>query len=169
MQKQWLPLGWKVMKGWGIFNMIFAVMVPLVSLYYDPTIFTFGPDDARFVGMSWDEVAMGSQHMGLWMILMMVSMCSLHIGYAILTAYVAGTPYRKGERWAWKALAYSLGAFTLYSAWVGVYYFREGIYGFFTTSGFFPSGVSVGLPTLIVMIAVFYVGLWLPRKEIKSE
>jgi len=105
--RRWLPLGWKMMVGWGIFNAVFAVIVPLTSLYVSPTIFTFGVDDAKFVGMSWSDIVASSPNMGLWMVLMMVSMCSMHIGYSILTTYVAKHSYCDGERWAWKALGLS--------------------------------------------------------------
>ncbi|MBI5645203.1 hypothetical protein HY970_03835 [Candidatus Kaiserbacteria bacterium] len=167
--KKWLPIGWKVMAGWGIFNAIFAVIVPITSLFISPSVFTFGVEDAKFVGMSWNEIAASSPHMGLWMVLMMVSMCSMHIGYSILTIYVAKRPYRNGERWAWHALAFSSLAMFFYSIVIAAYYVREGLYGVSTAIGF-PSSVSIGVPFVVIMTVVFYIGLWLPRKELqKSE
>lgn len=166
--KKWLSLGWKVMAGWGIFNAIFAVIVPITSLFISPTIFTFGVEDAKFVGMSWSEIAASSPNMALWMVLMMVSMCSMHIGYSILTTYVAKHPYRNAERWAWHALAFSSLAMFLYSIVITSYYVHRGLYGMFTTSGAFPSGVSIGVPFVVIMAVVFYIGLWLPRKELRT-
>ncbi len=165
--RRWLPLGWKVMAGWGIFNAIFAVLVPITSLFISPTIFTFGIEDAKFVGMSWSEIVASSPNMGLWMVLMMVSMCAMHIGYSILTIYVARRPYRNGEKWAWHALAFSSLTMFFYSIVITSYYVREGLYGMFTSSGVFPSGVSIGVPFVVIMGVVFYIGLWLPRKELK--
>ena len=164
--KRWLPLGWKVMLNWGILHLFFAIIVPITTLFIDPTIFTFGVEDAKLVGMSWIQIMAGNSHMGLWMRLMMVSMCSMHIGYSILTIYVAKGPYRNGERWAWRALALSSFLMFFYNAVIAGYYVREGLYG---TSGAFASGVSFGLPFIIFMAVILYVGLWLPRKELRKS
>ncbi len=163
---RWLPIGWKVMAGWGIFNLVFAVIVPLTSLLITPTIFTFGIEDEKFVGMSWKEIASTTPDMGLWMVLMMVSMCAMHLAYSILNIWVAWAPYRRGERWAWQALVLSsLGSF-FYNLLITGFYVSRGLYGMFTSSGIFPSGISLGVPFAVIWIAVLVIGLWLPRQEL---
>ena len=163
--KNWLPLGWKVMAAWGIFNIIFSIIVPIVS-FIDPTMFTFGIEDAKFVGMSWQEIVAMSPNMGLWMVLMMVSMCVMMMGWGILIVGISWNAYRRGERWAWHWLLLSSIIVLLYNSLFVVIYAQRGLYGMFTSAGVFPSGVNVGIPFLIIWAVWLYVGLWLPRREI---
>lgn len=166
---KWLPIGARVMVGWGVFNLILAVIVPITSLAIDPRLFTFGIDDARFVGMTWEQVTIDGPQMGEWMVLMMVAMCAFHFGYSVLTISVARSAYRSGEAWAWRALALSSAGAFAYNAFITGWYATRGLPGTFTASGVFPSGVSVGLPTLAVWTVVLFVGLWLPRREVGQE
>lgn len=166
--KQWLPLGWKVIAGWGVFNIFFAIIVPLVSLLVSPKLFTFGVEDAKFIGMSWEQIISMSQNMGLWMVLMMATMCAMMMGYGILTFDVARRAYRGSEQWAWKTLFVS-NVLVLFPYFVPItwLYATKGLYGMFTSAGAFPSGINIGIPFIIIWIAVIYIGLWLPRKEVK--
>lgn len=166
--KQWLPLGWKVIAGWGILNIFFAIIVPLTSLLFSPKLLTFGVEDAKFIGMSWEQIVAMSPNMDLWMVLMMATMCAMMMGYGILTFDVARKAYRNGERWAWKTLLVS-NALVLFPYFVPItwLYAAKGLYGMFTSSGAIPSGINIGIPFTIIWIAVIYVGLWLPRKEVR--
>lgn len=164
---RWLSMGWKFMAAWGALNIGFAIVVPVSSLLIDPTLFTFGVEDERFVGMSWAEISRTSPAMGLWMVLMMATMCAMMMGYGVLTAGVAWSAYRKGERWAWRMLlASNLLVLVPYFVPIAWLYASRGLYGMFTSSGPFPSGVNIGIPFAAVWTLVIYVGLWLPRKEV---
>lgn len=164
-----LNLGWKVMVGWGILNIFFSILVPVTSLFISPKLFTFGIEDEKFVGMSWEQIVASSPSMGLWMVLMMVSMCAMMVGLGILTVGIAQNAYRNGERWAWRWLTAASVIVLLYNLVFVVVYAQRGLYGMFTSSGLFPSGVNVGIPFMIIWIIVLYIGLWLPRKELKSS
>ncbi len=167
-QRRWLNLGWKVMVGWGILNIFFSILVPLTSLFISPKLFTFGIEDEKFVGMSWEQIV-ANPDMGLWMVLMMVSMCAMMIGLGILTVGISRNAYRRGERWAWRWLSAASVIVLLYNLSFVILYAQRGLYGMFTSAGPFPSGINVGIPFMIIWVIVLYVGLWLPRKELKSS
>ena len=160
--KRWLPLGWKVMAGWGWLNIIFAVIVPLVTLLVSPTMMTYGSDDAKFTGASWDKIVALSPELGFWIGLTMIAMCMMMMAYGILQVKVSKIPYRRGERWAWRALLWSNLLYFIYGAGLTFTFFSRGIYGSFT------SGISVGLPFLVVWVLVLIFGLWLPRLELNQ-
>ncbi len=160
---RWLPLGWKVMTAWGILNIFFPIMVPLVSLFVNPTLFVYGSEDAKFVGKSWDEIVAFSPDLGHWVVLTMVSMCAMMMGVGILATSIAKNSYRRGQRWAWRTLVWANVLILLYYCGILIPYASRGLYG---TSAAFPSGVSLGVPMLVIFTVWPIIGLWLPRKEL---
>jgi hypothetical protein len=160
--RKWLPLGWKVMAVLGIVNIFFAIMVPLVSLFMAP-LFVFGSEDATFVGKSWNEIVAFSPDLGFWIVLTMASMCAMMMQYGILATAIAKNAYQRGERWAWRALVGANVFMVVYYVGILIPFASRGLYG---TSAAFPSGVSLGVPMLIIFTAWPVIGLWPPRKEL---
>lgn len=157
----WLNIGWKIMLAWGIMTIFFAFFVPLLSYLALPNqpMTTYMADDAKFTGVAWDKIAALSPELGLWIVMLMTSMCAILMGWGIMAMYLSKEAYRRGERWAWRALLGGYGtSFILYQAILTFPYFSRGLYGL--------SSVSLGLPFAIFAVLIFIFGLWLPRKEL---
>jgi len=165
--RSWLNIGWKVMAGWGILNIFFSIVTPLTSLFLSAKVFTYGIEDTKFVGMSWEQIVAMSPNMGLYMVLMMVSMCAIMMSSGLLILGISKYAYRRGERWAWRWLLVSNLIQILYYLLILFFYAKQGLYGLLGPT---LSGANVGVTFIIIWAIVLYIGLWLPRKELqKSE
>lgn len=159
-----LAIGWRVMFGWGIVNIAFAIIVPLTTLFVNPAIFAYASEDEQFTGVSWRQLVSFDPDLGFWIGLTMVTMCAMMMGWGVMMVSLARNAYRRGELWAWKALLGAHGlSYIVYGGLLTFLYFSRGLYGL---SAVFPSGISLGLPLLILSIVVLIVGLWLPQREL---
>jgi hypothetical protein len=164
--KQWLPISWKVMAAYGWAFIFFAVMVPLHTYFVYPNqpLFTYAAADGKFTGLSWGQIMAFSPDLGRWIGLTMISMCAMMILGGILIVALAHGPYRKGERWAWKAL--------LFATLVSLSYYVLISFATHLPKGLpfwvLPPGASgVGADWFIIIGLVWlYFGLWWPRKEL---
>ena len=163
--KKWLNFGWKAMAGYGIFFIFLSIFVPIASYltYPKQPMMLFGSADATFTGLSWDKIMAFSPDLGMWLVFSMVSMCAMMMLGGILTFMITRGPYRKGERWAWKALL--IGHLVSNGFYVLIYlaHVSRGIYPII------PGASGLGAdPILVVGLVWLYVGLWLPRKELRA-
>ena len=169
MSKRWLPLGWKLMVAFGFFYVALGVLVPFQSYFALPAqpMIVFGPVDEKFTGLSWGNIMSFSPALGSWMVLSMVSMCGMMIIGGVLTVSIARHAYRNGERWAWRALLVAnLLSLAYYIFFIGGFHAARGIYFWNNYPG--SSGFGADLVVVITLIWLF-LGLWLPRRELKSS
>ena len=166
--RKWLPISWKVMVGYGILNIFFAILVPLQSYFALPNqpMFVFGAGDERFTGLSWNQIMALSPELGRWIVLTMVSMCAMMMGGGILIVALARNPYRKGERWAWQSLALATLVPIGYYLLISPVHWPKGLPFWVLPPG--SSGVGADLFVAIALIWL-YIGLWLPRKELVGQ
>lgn len=162
-KRKWLPLGWKMMAGYGIFFIALSIFVPLQSYFAYPRqpMIVFGPADERFTGVSWDKIMALSPDLGLWLVFTMISMCAMMLIAGVLTFMIARSAYRQGERWAWKALLIGHLVSNAYYVLLFIPHVSRGIYPVVPAS----SGLGVD-PVLLISFIWLYFGLWLPRKEL---
>jgi hypothetical protein len=79
-----------------IMGVSFVVLRPLIVLL---------PEDQRFIGLTPDQLKALSGQLFAWIGMVFRSWGAFAIGLGTLMATVAGTAYRRGELWAWWALA----------------------------------------------------------------
>lgn len=161
--KKWLNFGWKSMATYGIFFIALSIFVPIVSYltYPKQPMIVFGHADTQFTGLSWDKIMAFSPDLGLWLVFSMVSMCAMMMLGGILTFMIARGPYRRGERWAWKALLIGNLVSNGYYVLIYLAHVSRGIYPIV------PGASGLGAdPVFLIGFVWLYVGLWLPRKEL---
>jgi hypothetical protein len=136
-----LSFGWIVLLIFGVLNISFAIIVPLLDhLYYSiqpPP--TYAASDAMFTGASWQQVMSLSPALGRWIVLQMDNMCAGMIGGGILASAVSVKGFRLSRRWSWYALVSANAVFWIPFYLYSIPFYQAGIY--------MASGVSVGLPT----------------------
>ena len=154
-----MPIAWKVLLFGGLVNVFFSIVVPFQVLFTDPTA-TYGSQDVLYVGKTWDEIVAFSPALGHWITYMMVSMCSMMMGFGVLVVGMAANAFRRGERWAWVTAVVANLLVYAYTGGLTLVYLRRGLYGF-------SSGFSIGLKFLIAWTIALVIALWLPRKEFR--
>ena len=167
-KKGWLNIGWKLMAAYGVFFILFSILVPLHSYFSLPNqpMMTFGLGDEKFIGLSWSQITAANPNLGLWIVLTMISMCGMMMGLGILILALARRPYRNGERWAWRALlAATLIPVFAHYLFISVIHWSHGIPIWTLAPG--SSGVGADSINFIVLVWLYF-GLWLPRKELKD-
>lgn len=150
---RYLNLGWRVMVVWGLGVALLGVLMSLLNHLVSPQIMSYTSADAEFTGITWPQLLSLYPKLGLWLTLFFDTTTSQLLFYGVLTAFVAATAYRRGERWAWISL---LLAFLIT--------FAHLIPSFvFLSSGIFVnSGVSIGIVGTAIMLVFLVVGLLLP-------
>jgi hypothetical protein len=79
-----------------IMGMSFVLLRPLIVLL---------PEDQRFTGMTPDQLKALNGQLFAWIGMVFRSWGAFAIGLGTMIAAVAGTAYRRGDLWAWWALA----------------------------------------------------------------
>ncbi len=154
---RYLNLGWRVMVIWGVGVALLGVLVSLLNHLVSPQILYYTPADAQFTGLSWSQLQQTYPKLALWLTLFFDTTVSQLLFYGILTAFIAATAYRRGERWAWISL---LLAFLITFA----HLFPSFL---FLSSGILVnSGISIGIVGTLIMLVFLLVGLLLPGTEL---
>ncbi len=136
---------------------LLGVLMSLLNHLVSPQILYYTSADAQFTGVSWSQLQLLYPKLGLWLILFFDTTTSQLLFYGVLTAFVAATAYRHGERWAWISL---LLAFLIIFAHLVPSFL-------FLSRGIFAnSGVSIGIVGTLIMLAFLVVGLLLPGSEL---
>jgi hypothetical protein len=148
----YLDLSWRLILVFGCFNILFAILVPVLSHLLFPRPFLFLSEDQQFTGVQWSDILQLDQRLGLWILLLMDTGRGMMLGFGILTVYLALKVVRKGEKWGLNAVFLS-GLFSGVYSWAPtVLYLRQGLY-----NGV--SGVSLGTWTSLLLYAPWILGL----------
>ena len=145
---------------WGLGVGLLGILMSLLNHLVSPQILYYTSADAQFTGIAWSQLQQLYPKLGLWMIYFFDTTTSQLLFYGVLTAFVAATAYRRGERWAWISLliaflitfAHLIPTFTFLS---------NGILG--------NSGISIGLVGTLIMLVFLVVGLLLPATELSKK
>jgi hypothetical protein len=157
----YLDLSWKLILVFGCFNILFAILVPLLSHVLFPRPFLFLSEDQQFTGVQWSDILQLDQRLGLWILLLMDTGRGMMLGFGILTVYLAWSVVRPGEKWGLNAVFLSGLLSGVYSWLPTILYLRQGLY-----NGV--SGVSLGIWTSILLYAPWTLGLafgWIGLKK----
>lgn len=91
---------WAVLAAIGVLSVImgvsFVVLRPMIVLL---------PEDQRFTGMTPDQLKAMNTQLFAWIGMVFRSWGGFAIGLGTLLTAVAGTAYRRGDPWAWWAMA----------------------------------------------------------------
>ena len=158
----YLDLSWRLILVFGCFNILFAILAPVLSHLFFPRSFLFLSEDERFTGVYWSDILQLDQRMGLWILLLMDTGRGMMLGFGILTVYLAWKVVRTGEKWGLNAVFLSGLLSGVYSWTATALYFRQGLY-----DGV--SGVSLGIWTSIFLYAPWILGLVLGRIGLKKQ
>jgi hypothetical protein len=148
----YLDLSWRLILVFGCFNILFAILVPVLSHLLFPRPFLFLSEDQQFTGLQWSDILQLDQRLGLWILLLMDTGRGMMLGFGILTVYLAWKAVRPGEKWGLNAIFLSGILSGAYSWAPTILYFRQGLY-----NGV--SGVSLGIWTSILLYAPWILGL----------
>jgi hypothetical protein len=163
-----LDLGWKLMVAFGAHWVLLSILMPLASVLALPgqPQTTFAVGDERFTGISWTQIGALGPNLGLWLVLTKVSMSAMMCGLAILIVALAYRPYRRGERWAWRALvaATFIPIFVYYGPICAIHV-SHGLPIWKSRPG--SSGVMADLVNVFVLVWLYF-GLWYPRRDVTS-
>ena len=158
----YLDLSWRLILLFGGLNILFAILVPLLSHLLFPKPFLFVSEDEQFTGILWSDIIQLDQKLGLWILLLADTGRGAMMGFGILTVLLAWNSVRTGERWALNAVFLSGLLSGVYSWTTTTLYFREGLY-----SGV--SGVSLGIWTTILLYVPWILGLAFGRIGMKGQ
>jgi hypothetical protein len=142
---------------WGVGVALVGVLTSLLNHLGSPQILYYTSADAQFTGISWSQLQQLYPRLTLWLTLFFDSTAAQLLFYGILTAFVAATAYRRGERWAWISLLF---AFLIFFAHLipSFVFLRSGI--------MVNSGISIGVAGVLIMVVFLLVGLVLPGTEL---
>jgi hypothetical protein len=157
---RYLSIGWRIMVVWGLGVALLGLLMSLLNHLVSPQILYYTSTDAQFTGVSWTQLQLLYPKLGSWLILFFDTTTSQLLFYGVLTAFVAATAYRRGERWAWISLllafiitfAHLIPTFLLLS---------RGVLA--------NSGISIGVLGTLIMLAFLVVGLLLPGVELLKK
>jgi hypothetical protein len=148
----YLDLSWRLILVFGCFNILFAILAPVLSHLLFPRPFLFLSEDQQFTGVQWSDILQLDQRLGLWILLLMDTGRGMMLGFGILTVYLAYKVVRAGEKWGLNAVFLS-GLFSGVYSWAPtILYFRQALY-----NGV--SGVSLGIWTAILLYLPWILGL----------
>jgi hypothetical protein len=162
LRPNYLDLSWRLIIVFGCFNIVFAVLVPLLSHLLFPKPFLFVSEDEQFTGVHWSEIISLGQGLALWILLLMDTGRGMMMGFGILTVYLARKVVRRGESWGLNAVFLSGLLSGVYSWTATTLYFREGLY-----NGV--SGVSLGIWTTLLLYAPWVLGLLFGRLGLRMQ
>jgi hypothetical protein len=148
----YLDLSWRLILVFGCFNILFAILVPVLSHLLFPRPFLFLSEDQQFTGVQWFDILQLDQRLGLWILLLMDTGRGMMLGFGILIVYLAWKVVREGEKWGLNAVFLSGLLSGVYSWAPTILYFIQGLY-----NGV--SGVSLGIWTSILLFAPWVLGL----------
>ena len=154
-----LNLGWRVMFLWGAGVALLGLGAVFVNHVVSPQILLYTTADESFTGLPWSDIQQAGPRFTQWLTLFYDTTALMMVFYGVLTAVVSATTYRRGERWAWFSL---LLAFLLSSGYLvaaAVPFLSLGLLGI--------SGISMGVPGILVIVAFLVVGLVLPGLELR--
>ncbi len=154
---RYLNLGWRVMVVWGLGVALFGVLMSLLNHLVSPQILYYTSADAQFTGLSWSQLQLLYPKLGLWLILFFDTTTSQLLFYGVLTAFVAATAYRRGERWAWISLLLAF-LITFTHLFPSFLFLSRGI--------FVNSGISIGIVGTLIILVFLVMGLLLPGSEL---
>jgi hypothetical protein len=160
MRWNYLDLSWRLILVFGCFNILFAILVPLLSHLLFPRPFLFVSEDETFTGIYWSDIILLDQRLGLWILLLMDTGRGMMMGFGVLTVFLAWNGVRTGERWALNAVLLSGLLSGVYYWTTTSLYFKEGLY-----NGF--SGVSLGIWTSILLYTPWIFGVSFGRIGLK--
>ena len=158
----YLDLSWRLILLFGCLNILFAILVPLLSHLLFPKPFLFVSEDEQFTGLHWSDIIQLDQKLGLWILLLMDTGRGTMMGFGVLTLLLAWNGVRTGERWALNAVFLSGLLSGIYSWTTTSLYLREGLY-----NGV--SGISLGIWTTILLYAPWIFGLAFGRIGLKRQ
>ena len=158
----YLDLSWRLTLVFGCFNILFAVLVPVLSHLLFPKPFLFLSEDQQFTGVHWSDILLLDQRLGLWILLLMDTGRGMMLGFGILIVYLAWRVVRTGQNWGLDAVFLS-GLLSGVFSWLPTtLYFRQGLY-----NGV--SGVSLGIWTTILLYTPWILGLVFGRIGLKKQ
>jgi hypothetical protein len=142
---------------WGVGVALLGVLMSLLNHLVSPQILYYTSADAQFTGVSWAQLQQLYPRLTLWLTLFFDSTAAQFLFYGTLTAFVAATAYRRGERWAWTSLF--LAFLIVFAHLIPSF--------FFLSSGILVnSGISIGIAGILIMVVFLVVGLLLPGIEL---
>ena len=162
VRPNYLDLSWRLILVFGCFNILFAILVPLLSHLLFPRPFLFVSEDERFTGLYWSDILLLDQRLGLWILLLMDTGRGMMLGFGVLTVFLAWKGVRPGEGWALNAVFLSGLLSGAYSWTVTTLYLREGLY-----NGL--SGVSLGVWIPVLLYAPWALGMVFGRIGIRKR
>jgi hypothetical protein len=145
---------------WGLGVALLGLLMSLLNHLVSPQILYYTSTDAQFTGVSWTQLQLLYPKLLLWLILFFDTTTSQLLFYGVLTAFVAATAYRRGERWAWISL---LLAFLITFAHLipSFFFLSRGLWA--------NSGVSIGILGVLIMLVFLVLGLLLPGVELLGK
>ncbi len=158
----YLDLSWRLILVFGCFNILFAILLPVLSHLLFPKPFLFLSEDQQFTGVQWSDILLLDQRLGLWILLLMDTGRGMMMGFGILIVYLAWKVVRRGGKWALDAVFLSGLLSGVYSWTPTILYFRQGLY-----SGV--SGVSLGIWTIILLYTPWVLGLAFGRLGLRMH
>ena len=156
---RYLNLGWRVMFLWGAGVALLGLVAVFVNHVLSPQILLYTAADERFTGLSWSDIQQTGSRLPLWLTLFYDITALMMVFYGVLTAVVSATAYRRGERWAWFSLLLAFLASSSYLVATAVPFLSLGLLGI--------SGISIGVPGILVILAFLVFGLVLPGLEMR--
>jgi hypothetical protein len=157
---RFLEIGWRTMVIWGIGVAAVGIAASLVNHLLSPQALLYTPADEQFTGLTWTEIQGMGSALGLWLALFYDTTVAMMVFYGSLTAFVAMTAFRRGERWAWLSLLASFFVSSGYLIGSSSAFLGRGMLGI--------SGISIGVPGLLLVIGFLFVGLILPGLDIRK-
>ena len=94
------PASWVTLATIGVL----AVVMGVVFVLFRPFVLLL-PEDQRFTGITSDQLKAFNSQLFVWIGMVFRSWGAFAIGLGSMMAAVSATAYRRGDRWAWWALA----------------------------------------------------------------
>ncbi len=154
---RYLNLGWRAMMIWGVGVALLGAVMSLLNHIVSPQILYYTSADAQFTGISWSQLQQLYPKLALWLTLFFDTTVAQLLFYGILTAFIAATAYRRGERWAWISLLLAF-VITFAHLFPSFLFLGSGI--------LVNSGISIGVVGTLIMLVFLLVGLLLPGTEL---
>src|SRR6266487_666279 len=157
---RFLRIGWRAMAVWGIGVAALGVSVAVVNHILSPQLLLYTTTDEQFTGVSWAQIQGMGPNFPLWLSLFYDTTATMMAAYGFLTALVAMTAFRSGERWAWLSLLASFLVSSGYLVGTAAPFLGRGLLGI--------SGISIGVPGIVLVAAFLVVGLVLPGLDLRN-
>ncbi len=162
LRLNYLDLSWRLILVFGCFNILFAILVPVLSHLLFPKPFLFLSEDHQFTGVQWSDILLLDQRLGLWILLLMDTGRGMMLGFGILIVYLAWKVVRPGEKWGLNAVLLSGLLSGIYSWTPTTLYFGQGLY-----NGV--SGVSLGIWTAVLLYTPWVLGLVFGQLGLRTQ